>query len=311
MPKHILHTLLGAALFGLLASGCFSCDRKDSADRDAGFEILSADTLSLFEGRRLYDEGRYELAREQLMKSAGSTSIYIRTESFLYLNAIEMDLGNWDAARPWLERYHAEAVKLFRQTADVQRRITIHTEQTERSIVSLRWIMAGIVCALALLAVLAIRERRRRISAAQNRAERTGQSAAPPDPAVWRRHLANAEMFMRTQIYAEIAGLALQTPDRSAKVLSHARQEVLDAELTETFAAFTAELRADYPSLTAGDVKLCCLSLSGLSSFGRALCFGSTETNIVKQRKHKIKQKLTADEGGRRLFDFIFTPRGV
>jgi hypothetical protein len=311
MSKQILHTLLGTALFGLLAAGCFSCDREDSTNRDAGFEILSADTLSLFEGRQLYGEGEYELARAQLMKSAGSTSTYIRAESFLYLNAIEMELRNWDAARPWLERYHAEAVKLFRQTADAQERITIHTELTERSIASLRWIMVGIVGALALLTVLAIREHRRRMSTAQNGAERTGRSADPPDPAVCQRHLANAEIFMRTPIYAEIAGLALQTPGKSAKVLNHARQEVLDAELAETFAEFTAELRAGYPSLTAGDVKLCCLSLSGLSSFGRALCFGSTETNIIKQRKHKIKQKLTADEGGRRLFDFIFAPRGA
>jgi hypothetical protein len=49
------------------------------------------------------------------------------------------------------------------------------------------------------------------------------------------------------------------------------------------------------------------LSLAGLSSFGRALCFGSTETSIVKQRKHKIKRKMATNEGGRQLFEFIYS----
>jgi hypothetical protein len=56
----------------------------------------------LVEGLRLFEEGRYELAREQFMVSAAATGTYIRAESYLYLNALEMELGNYDAARPWL-----------------------------------------------------------------------------------------------------------------------------------------------------------------------------------------------------------------
>jgi hypothetical protein len=136
-----------------------------------------------------------------------------------------------------------------------------------------------------------------------------GSRPAPPGISAWKSYLAGAEVFKQTPIYAEIAALAMQTQGRNARVLSHARQEALDVELAETFAEFATELRAVCPSLTAGDVKLCCLSLTGLSSFGRALCFGSVETNVVKQRKHKIKRKLTTDDVGRQLFDFIFSPR--
>ena len=267
----------------------------------------SADTVALAEGLRLYGEGLYELAREQLMESVNSNSTYIRAESYLYLNALEMDLGNYDAARPWLEKYHTEAIKLFRQTVDAEERISIHREETVRSITGLRRFIVGVVCLVVLVIAIVVFSMRRRQSEARNDpSEQTGPPV-PPDISSWQRHLASAEIFMRTPVFAEIADLERQPADRRARVLSLSRQEVLDAELAETFPEFMAELRAAYPSLTAGDVKLCCLSLTGLSTFGRALCFGSTETNVVKQRKHKIKRKLTTDDAGRQLFDFIFS----
>jgi hypothetical protein len=122
--------------------------------------------------------------------------------------------------------------------------------------------------------------------------------------------LIDAEIFKQTPIWAEVSALAAQPSGRDAKVLTTARQEVLDAELAVRFADFAGTLRGGYPSLTAGDVKLCCLSLLPLTPFGRALCFGSTETNIVKQRKHTVKKKLAVDARGQALFDFIFEPRG-
>jgi hypothetical protein len=117
----------------------------------------------------------------------------------------------------------------------------------------------------------------------------------------WERYRINAAKFHETAIYSEIMELAEQSPGRRAHVLPLARQEVLERELTVSFAHFAVRLQSDYPSLTAGDVKLCCLSLAGLSTWARALCFGSTETNIIRQRKHKIKQKIDGS-----LFEFIF-----
>jgi hypothetical protein len=307
MRNHILCILLAATIFGLIAVGCFSCGRvEDTAGGDSESRGFSDDTLSLFEGRRLYGEGQYELAREQLMKGIDSKSVWIRTESYLYLNALEMDLGNWEAARPWLGKYHAEAVKLFRQTADAQERIEIHRQQTERSVAGLRRLVTGGVFVVVLMVGIAVMERRRRVGrSTADSTVRNGIESAEEEG--WR---ADAEAFTLTPIYAEIVELERQPADRRARVLSFARQEVLDTELAEHFGEFAGLLREVCPVLTPGDVKLCCLSLTPLSTFGRALCFGSTETNIIKQRKHKIKRKLTTDQG-RQLFDFIFAPRGA
>jgi tetratricopeptide (TPR) repeat protein len=308
MRNRISCTLLAATIFGLIAVGCFSCGRgEDTADGDSESRVFSDDTLSLFEGRRLYGEGQYEMAREHLMRSIASESTYVRTESYLYLNALEMDLGNWEAARPWLEKYHAEAVKLFRQTADAQERIEVHRQQTERSIAGLRWLVVGVICIVGLMAGIVVMERRRRVGTpTPDSTARNGMEQGE-----WEGWRAAAEAFMRTPLYDEIAELGRQTPGRHARVLPLARQQDLDVALGEYFPEFAARLREVCPGLTPGDVTLCCLSLTGLSTFGRALCFGSTETNVVKQRKHKIKQKLTTDPLGRQLFDFVFAPRGA
>jgi hypothetical protein len=137
------------------------------------------------------------------------------------------------------------------------------------------------------------------------------EAAIDPDERTgWRRWLVDAEIFRQTPLWAEIATLAEQTPGREARVMSTARQDSLDGERAARFADFSAAIRGEWPSLTTGDVKLCCLSLLPLTPFARALCFGSTETNIIKQRKHTIKKKLASTPRGRAMFEFIFETRG-
>ncbi len=154
-------------------------------------------------------------------------------------------------------------------------------------------------------AVLFFVRRERRPKETQNAAS-IPKAVSEHDISDWQRYLADAETFKQTDIWSELLSLAAQKPGREARVLSSARQEVLDGELARLFPDFSARLRSDYPALTAGDVKLCCLSLVPLSTFARALCFGSVESNIIKQRKHTIKKKLCTDARGRALFEFIF-----
>ncbi len=272
----------------------------------AGFATAAepaADTVVLIEGVQLLRDKQYDLARERLSRGALSDNIYIRAESNLYLNALEMELENYDEALIYLERYHSDAMKLLWRAAAAEEQMRIHKEETIRSIASLKWIVVGGVCIVVVVVVSAVYGRRR------VRPHLQAGRPVIPDAAAWESCLAEAETFKQTPVYAEIARLAAQNPGREARVLSHSRQEALNGVLAETFDGFAATLREVCPALTAGDVKLCCLSLTGLSSFGRALCFGSTETNIIKQRKHKIKRKLASDDTGRELFEFIFSPR--
>jgi hypothetical protein len=268
---------------------------------------LSADTLALIDGRRLLEQERYEVARQRLRESARSDNIYIRIRALLSLNELEMRLENYDAARLYLEEYHIEAMQLFHRAMEMQdemsEQMAIIDRCHRRLVNSITGTIAFILGGSVLL--LMLQRRRRVISQASDRRVAT-------DISDWNRYKADAKAFKQTEIYVEIDTLAGQPRGRGARVLSLTKQETLDRELAVGFAHFAVRLQSEYPSLTAADVKLCCLSLCGLSSWGCALCFGSTETNIVKQRKHKMKHKIEVnadgktDPRGMALFDFIF-----
>ncbi len=313
-PRHTLIALLAAAAFGLSVAGGVSCSDGPGPAPVSQPAAPSADTLALVEGLRLFEEGRYDLAREQLEVSARSSGSQIRAESYLYLNALEMELGNYDAARPWLEKYHAETVRLLRGAAEASARVA---EQTARLRRRQDTLIVGVLVfvVLSVGAVIFFVRRRRELPGRAaslddgSVARLDDGSVAGLDPEDRARWMAAAETFRRSAIYDEVTALASQKPGREARVLTAPRQDALDAELAAVFADFASHLRTVCPSLTSGDVKLCCLSLLPLSPFGRALCWGSTETNIVKQRKHTIKKKLCLDPVGRALFNFIFDAR--
>jgi hypothetical protein len=298
-----LFALLAAAVIGLLAAGGVSCV---GASNPAAVPPPTPDTLALVEGLELFERGDYDLAREQFRVSALSESTWIRAESFLYLNALEMELGNYDAAGLHLNRYHAETMRLMRDSAERMARQTARLRRRQETIVVVGIVFAAMVVGGGVW----LGRPRRRVGQVDNATALSAVPAATPwqegSFALW---MASAESFKQTPLWDEIAELAAQRPGREARVLTTARQEVLDAELAGTFAGFAETLRAEWPALTGGDVKLCCLSLLPLSPFGRALCFGSVETNIIKQRKHTIKKKLVGDGRGREMFEFIFSPR--
>lgn len=271
-----------------------------------------SDSVRLARGLDLFGQDRFEEAREELYISARSDDAYTRAESFLYLNALETELGNHAAARAHLERYHAETVRLMRQADEARL-------QMDRRMVRLarrgNLLVGGFVfVGLVVIGVWVYFTRRQPPQGPQANATQTrvaSQLVHRPPGEVWGDETIFAEAleFSQTEIYAELVELSAQRPDRNAKVLSLARQEVLDDELEAAFPEFRRRLRSEFPALTAGDVKLCCLSLVPLSSFGRALAFGSTETNIIKQRKHLIKKKLCVDPSGPAVFEFVFAVR--
>lgn len=329
--RHIIVMLLAAAGLYLFAASSVSCSKgkaeaypEDALSRHNSPRPLPPDTLALVEGLRLFEDGDYEGARGQLTVSARSASTWIRAESFLYLNALEMELGNYAAARTHLDRYHSETMRMLRSTADSSSRMERQAAQLRRRHDTLVGGMVVLTIMVAGAVVFISRGRRAKIIAPLHDPDRhaygdTGWNRVTMDEGISTRRnndgdtfqawMDDAETFRQTPIWAEVASLAEQRPGREAKVITSARQDVLDAELAHVFADFAATLRRDYPTLTAGDVKLCCLSLLPLPPFGRALCWGSTETNIIKQRKHVIKKKLAGDVRGRGLFEFIFAAR--
>ncbi len=305
----------------LAAAGlCLSCgggadsgmDASETRQANEGRQLSNpTDTLVFLDGLQLFKQGEYDLAREQLLKSSESDNIYVKAESFLYLNALEMELERYDAARVYLEKYHAEAMKLYQKALEAENSILIHREEMELSVKRLAkmhnaFVIGTIAAAVLAAALFLVRLRRTRF--AKTPAMPQESRPAPPHPDDYKRHLISAEIFKQNQVYAEITELARQKRSRDTKILNAARQGVLEEKLGEVFAEFISELKSTC-TLTDNDVKLCCLSLLPLSTFAKSICFGSVEANIVKQRKHQIKKKMGDTREGAALFEFIFASR--
>jgi hypothetical protein len=141
MMRTFLFTLFAVAGLGLLSQSCeFFVDNESDTVVMSDADGFSADTLALLDGHRLLEEKQYDLARERLTESSHSDNIHIRIKSFLYLNALEMELENYDAARLYLEEYHIEAMQLFYRAMDRQQEMT---EQIARLGKRHRWLVNG------------------------------------------------------------------------------------------------------------------------------------------------------------------------
>ena len=268
----------------------------------------AADTTILVRGVELLRAERFDEAREDLIRSSQSDNPRIRAESFLYLNALEMQLENYDEALVYLKRYHTQALEFYEAALHEGQRIKKRHN----------WLILGLMLVISVLvtgAVFFMHKKialLRKISAPAGTEKSTSDGPRYTDISDWERYRVDAAKFRETAIYSEITELTGQPRGRGARVMSLVKQEALDRELAVGFAHFAVRLQSEYPSLTSGDVKLCCLSLAGLSHYAQALCFGSTETNIIRQRKYKIKRKMeldtngTPDPRGVALFEYIF-----
>lgn len=115
------------------------------------------------------------------------------------------------------------------------------------------------------------------------------------------------EGFRKKHIFAQIIELSTQGRDKKNRILTYEEQLLLWKELNKTFPLFIKDLRNTFPSLTDDDIKLCCLVVTGLSSHAISLCFTVSGTNAIKQRRHRLKTKMTEDPLNSFMYEFIFS----
>jgi|GEM_PF-6481575 hypothetical protein len=313
-----------------VSSFCFGCNSENKLSEAEGFYApenafeIHSDSLDLQAGIASIERQEYDSACYYLLKSAESENIPIRTEAYLYLNFIETRLHNYDTALLYLEQYHKNAMLLFNRAMEAERVVQDQKEDFN-SIVNVienqskrRRILIGIFIAALLIVVFMVicREHKKYLifSGKKNRELKQLTSEIKlkmeeKQAIGYSSYLLQADIFKQTPIYATIKQLEKQQENGQCRVLTYERQDLLEKELDRVFENFQKELCEIDANLTANDIKLCCLSLLPLSTYAKAVCFGSTETNIIKQRKHYIKKKMTQESDNVLLFDFIFSPR--
>lgn len=101
-------------------------------------------------------------------------------------------------------------------------------------------------------------------------------------------------LFRQSALYAKIEKLSAQQRHNKERiaVLTNADQRQLRVIVSQIYADYIEQLRAQYPKLNEDDILLLCLQLADLSPFAIALCFGNNDAQIVAQRKYRMKSKM-------------------
>lgn len=101
-------------------------------------------------------------------------------------------------------------------------------------------------------------------------------------------------VFRETAIYKKIEQLSRQKKNKNKqelRILLEDEQRQLRSTIMEIYKDYVAHLYQVYPKYTENDCLFSCLSLCGLDDFTIALCFGNVNSQIVVQKRHRMKQK--------------------
>lgn len=83
------------------------------------------------------------------------------------------------------------------------------------------------------------------------------------------------------------------------------RSEIIQ-NLDEIFEDTISNMLISVPTLTKEDCYFCCLALMGISTQVLAACFGYSDSSAIRQRKYRIKQKLSSNKACTYLYEQIF-----
>ncbi|WP_321333993.1 tetratricopeptide repeat protein [uncultured Bacteroides sp.] len=105
-------------------------------------------------------------------------------------------------------------------------------------------------------------------------------------------------LFRQSAIYKKIEKMSTQdaSDKKDIKVLTLAEQEALKKAVFEIYDEYIAYLHASYPRMTEDDLLYSCLEIAELNSFTIALCFGNYSTQVVNQRRYRLKSKMTSED---------------
>ena len=293
-------------------------ETKIVADMDSVMNN-SPDFIPLQKGIYFLKENQLDSARRYFLESSISENVPIKVKSFFYLNFIEIHLGNYEQSIVYLEQYHNNAIIIYNQ-ANEDKSNSKQQEELQKILSSIKHENKKISYYIGVLIIsfiivvcylLYLQNKKEWIFFKQKKEELKKLDATihlkkeKSQTIGYNNFLIEADVFKKSPVYSDIKHLTSSKKD--TKVLTYAKQKQLETEIENIFPNFIQELKNSKSNLTSNDIKLCCLSLLPLTTLAKALCFGSTETNIIKQRKHIIKKKMTKESDNVPLFNFIFT----
>lgn len=104
-------------------------------------------------------------------------------------------------------------------------------------------------------------------------------------------------LFIQTGIYKKVVTLSEQkvSKNNDLKVLTTTELSYLKKTIFEIYDDYISDLREKFPKLTEDDILCLCLNEAKFSTHTIALCFGTTNTHTINQRKSRIKEKIKVE----------------
>lgn len=107
-------------------------------------------------------------------------------------------------------------------------------------------------------------------------------------------------------IYKHIMQLTRKGEGENVKMLSLEKREELKRVINTVYVDFIEELKTVCPSLTDEDIFFCCLAKMNLPVTAIRICAGYLQTGSARQRKFRIKKKMTEETNNLQLYNSIF-----
>lgn len=249
---------------------------------------------------------KYDSAYYYLSLSAQSEDIYSKLSSYDELRIAAKGIGNYQKATEYSEMYQNGADSIAKAITNIQKvelkhQITELKQEHRLKIVTLFLLFFLLLFSFVCFIIY------------KHKKNKANSKIPEPEKVMYELSETSIKSFQLMPVYKQIQELPKKKKDLLHKEYRPFTKEEFKElqEITEhLFAGFTQELATACPPLTKEDILYCCLVKLGLPALTIAYCFTSFDTNPLKQRKKRIKEKIMEQTDNKELFESIFPESG-
>jgi len=247
----------------------------------------------------------YDSARFNLLQATESDLLYIKSSAYCSLAELEGDAGNYRLAYQYLNAYQQilDSIQQQLHTEEINAMLYQHINEKQTAQVKMkyRWLFMSlvfgfIILVLVLFFLFLLNSRRKKIKQQEQENKLLRQEVEILE--LNEQHYRN---FKEKPIYKQLEELVA-----SKTIFTYKQQDTLKKEVLFYFQSFAKELNTTCPELTEDDILFCCLSKLNLSSAIITLCMGYSRSGTIRQRKYRVKQKMSANDQCQALYNSIF-----
>lgn len=251
-----------------------------------------------------YDSAYYNLTQGTLSKD-----LNIQANSYCSLAELEGEYENYQEAYFYLNKYQdlINHIQNNNHTSEIQALTLKHNNEIQTTKIKSRFNQTLFILITVIIIIIITAYFLYSIGIKKKEIQRQEQEneVLKKEKEILLMNEMQYSKFKEKSIYKHI--LELEKADKkSRKPLTYEEQETLRNELNFYFHFLIKDIETACPSIKNDDITFCCLAKLNLSFSTIGLCLGYSDTNSLRQRKYRIRKKMTEDSSNEELYDNIF-----